>query len=410
MCGRTACTLAPDDICRSCSYRSHTGDKEEPKWRDPPRGQKYYPCHNIAPSAYTPVIISSHHKFGFEEESIPTERVIQPMQWGLVPSWHKGSPKKVSYETNNCRSESMLEKPTYKVPLQKGRRCVVVADGFFEWKRDQAKKQPYFIYFPDNNTPREGNTNLAKVKKEEAEENETVVKHELGTTGDMKEEEIKEEKVKLKQEIGTEEDRSGTGAPRTESVKQDNDKEEKVKVKQEIKTEEGRSGTDAVKTESVKSETNGCDRENKIKEEGMTKRLMTMAGVFDVWKPSDGSPPVLSYSVITVESSPAMMKVHHRMPALLLNDKEVQEWLDYENIPLEKAIKHIRATEEIQKHPVSDTVNNARNKSPDCTKPIDPTKPKTTPSSNLMMKWLSKGKREKSGDQPPAKRVKTETD
>ncbi|XP_061169826.1 abasic site processing protein HMCES-like [Saccostrea echinata] len=377
MCGRTACTLAPDEICRSCSYRSHRGDKEEPKWRDPPGGQKYYPCHNIAPSAYTPVIISSHHKFGFEEESVPTERVIQPMQWGLVPSWHKGSPKKVSYETNNCRSESMMEKPTYKVPLQKGRRCVVLADGFFEWKRDQAKKQPYYIHFPESNMP--GNANLPKVKKEETDENGTVVKHELGTTGDMKEKDIKEEKVKVKQEMGTEEDMSGTGALQTESVKPD-----------------------------IKSETNGCD---KIKEEGgTTKRLMTMAGVFDVWKPSGDSPPVLSYSVITVESSPAMMKVHHRMPAFLLNDKEIQEWLDYENIPLEKAIKHIRATEEIQMHPVSDIVNNARNKSPDCTKPIDPTKPKSTPSSNLMMKWLSKGKREKSDDQPPSKRVKTETD
>lgn len=79
---------------------------------------------------YSPVIISSGHRFGFEEESISSERVIQPMQWGLVPSWHKGSPKKVSYETNNCRSESMMERPTYKTPLQKGRRCVVLADGY----------------------------------------------------------------------------------------------------------------------------------------------------------------------------------------------------------------------------------------------------------------------------------------
>lgn len=375
MCGRTACTLAPDEICRSCSYSSHSGGRQEPQWRDPPGGQKYYPSHNVAPGAHTPVIISSHHRFGTKDDAVSTERVVQPMQWGLIPSWHKGSPKKVSYETNNCRSESMLEKPTYKVPLQRGRRCVVLADGFFEWKRDQAKKQPYFIYFPDKKDTDERDTNSSclKVKKEE---NGVSVKSERDSNLGI----VKEEKVNLEQEGGSE-------CPADTSSLNPAD----VLLKKEIKTE-----------------FNGTDKYHQAhKGGGETKRLMTMAGVFDVWKSSDGSPPVLSYSVITVESSPAMMKVHHRMPALLLTDKEVQEWLDSENVPLEKAVKNIRATEEIQMHPVSDIVNNSRNKSPDCTKPIDLTKPKSTPSSNLMMKWLSKGKKEQSNE-PPSKRIKTE--
>lgn len=375
MCGRTACTLAPDEICRSCSYSSHSGGRQEPQWRDPPGGQKYYPSHNVAPGAHTPVIISSHHKFGKEDDIASTERVIQPMQWGLIPSWHKGSPKKVSYETNNCRSESMLEKPTYKVPLQRGRRCVVLADGFFEWKRDQAKKQPYFIYFPDkqDTDERGSNSSCQKVKKEE---NGTNVKLETDSNLGI----VKEEKLNFKLEGGSECPADTSSLNPAE-----------ISVKKEIKTE-----------------VNCTNKDNQTqKDGGDTKRLMTMAGVFDVWKPSDGSPPVLSYSVVTVESSPAMTKVHHRMPALLLNDKEVQEWLDSENVPLEKAVKNIRATEEIQMHPVSDIVNNSRNKSPDCTKPIDLTKPKSTPSSNLMMKWLSKGKKEQSNE-PPSKRIKIE--
>lgn len=371
MCGRTACTLAPDDICRSCSYSSHSGGRQEPQWRDPPGGQKYYPSHNVAPGAHTPVIISSHHKFGLDDDVVSTERVVQPMQWGLIPSWHKGSPKKVSYETNNCRSESMLEKPTYKVPLQRGRRCVVLADGFFEWKRDQAKKQPYFIYFPDKQGIDEKESNSTW-----KEENGASVKSETGSNLSI----VKEEKVKVKQELGSE-CLADTGSP---------------------------NPADLLVKEEIKTELNGVDKNSKTQTEGgEPKRLMTMAGLFDVWKPSDGSPPVLSYSVITVESSAAMMKVHHRMPALLLTDKEVQEWLDSENIPLEKAVKNIRATEEIQMHPVSDIVNNSRNKTPDCTKPIDLTKPKSTPSSNLMMKWLSKGKKEQSSE-PPSKRNKTE--
>lgn len=74
------------------------------------------------------MIISSQHYLG--ELDKLTERVVQPMRWGLVPSWHKGDPKNVGYETNNCRAEGMLEKKTYKVPLEKGRRCVVLADGY----------------------------------------------------------------------------------------------------------------------------------------------------------------------------------------------------------------------------------------------------------------------------------------
>ncbi|VDI41416.1 Hypothetical predicted protein [Mytilus galloprovincialis] len=121
--------LEPDDICKSCSFKSKTTGKgrQQPVWRDPPGGQKYYPSYNVAPGSHTPVLISSQHYQG-ELDTI-TERVIQPMRWGLVPSWHKGDPTNVGYETNNCRAEGMLEKKTYKVPLEKGRRCVVLADG-----------------------------------------------------------------------------------------------------------------------------------------------------------------------------------------------------------------------------------------------------------------------------------------
>ena len=62
--------------------------------------------------------------------------VVQPMQWGLVPSWHSGSPKSVAYSMNNARSEGILTKNVFKRPLEKGRRCVVVVDGLVNmyWK------------------------------------------------------------------------------------------------------------------------------------------------------------------------------------------------------------------------------------------------------------------------------------
>ncbi|XP_076091683.1 abasic site processing protein HMCES-like isoform X2 [Mytilus galloprovincialis] len=311
MCGRTACALEPDDICKSCSFKSKTTGKgrQQPVWRDPPGGQKYYPSYNVAPGSHTPVLISSQHYQG-ELDTI-TERVIQPMRWGLVPSWHKGDPTNVGYETNNCRAEGMLEKKTYKVPLEKGRRCVVLADGFYEWKRDQGKKQPYFIYSPQETWVKKENSDL----------------------------EVKKEPI---------------------------DPDQNFNVK-EVKHEE----------------------ETEVTE----RKLLMMAGVFDVWHPPDNSAPVYSYSVITVESSPAMSWIHHRMPAILTNDAEIDEWINFAEVPLRGAVQNIRPTLSLQMHPVTTAMGNSRYKSPDCVQSVDLKKPKA-PVNSLMKNWLSQPKKE----------------
>uniref|UniRef100_A0A8C0HRS6 Abasic site processing protein HMCES n=1 Tax=Buteo japonicus TaxID=224669 RepID=A0A8C0HRS6_9AVES len=78
-----------------------------------------------------------------------SERVLMDMRWGLVPSWFKkDDPSKMPFNTSNCRSDTMLKKSSYKGALLKGKRCVVLADGFYEWERQSGGKQPYFIYFP----------------------------------------------------------------------------------------------------------------------------------------------------------------------------------------------------------------------------------------------------------------------
>ena len=58
------------------------------------------------------------------------------------------SSDRVSYNMNNARSDTLMEKKSYVVPLRKGQRCVVVADGFYEWNKTRNGKQPYYIYFP----------------------------------------------------------------------------------------------------------------------------------------------------------------------------------------------------------------------------------------------------------------------
>ncbi|XP_033823087.1 abasic site processing protein HMCES [Periophthalmus magnuspinnatus] len=147
MCGRTACTLAPDEVSRACTYRNRGGQRRQPRWKDGD-ADKYRPSYNKSPQSNSPVLLSQRH---FDQSAPVDECVLASMQWGLVPNWFKeNDPKKMQYSTNNCRSETILEKKTYKDPLLKGQRCVILADGFYEWRRQGKDKQPFFIYFPQS--------------------------------------------------------------------------------------------------------------------------------------------------------------------------------------------------------------------------------------------------------------------
>jgi len=66
--------------------------------------------------------------------------------WGLVPRWAKDV--NIGYKLTNARSETAAEKPSYKHALRY-RRCVLPADGFYEWKREPGGKQPYYFYRSD---------------------------------------------------------------------------------------------------------------------------------------------------------------------------------------------------------------------------------------------------------------------
>ncbi|XP_065829007.1 abasic site processing protein HMCES-like [Oscarella lobularis] len=147
MCGRTACTLGPEKLCRACRYQNKASGKTiEPRWIDEQSKADYYPSFNVCPQNKTPVLLSGNQVDGVEEG----ERVLQTMKWGLLPSWHKGHQRSFHFNTINARLDTVMEKATYRNPLKKGRRCVVLADGFYEWqKMDKGKKQPYFLYFKD---------------------------------------------------------------------------------------------------------------------------------------------------------------------------------------------------------------------------------------------------------------------
>ncbi len=74
------------------------------------------------------------------------EKILTTLHWGLIPSWSKGPDKRFSMI--NARAETVAEKPAYRGPFRK-HRCLIPADGFYEWKQENGK-QPYYVHARDN--------------------------------------------------------------------------------------------------------------------------------------------------------------------------------------------------------------------------------------------------------------------
>ncbi len=89
--------------------------------------------YNIAPTQDAPVI---------RLNAASGERKAAMFRWGLVPSWSKGPDSR--HLMINARAETVAEKPAFRAALRH-RRCLVPADGFYEWRKEGARKQPYRI-------------------------------------------------------------------------------------------------------------------------------------------------------------------------------------------------------------------------------------------------------------------------
>ncbi len=69
------------------------------------------------------------------------------LHWGLIPHWVKDP--KIGTRMINARAESVFQKPAFRDAMRR-RRCLVVADGFYEWRKTHSGKQPYFIHRQDD--------------------------------------------------------------------------------------------------------------------------------------------------------------------------------------------------------------------------------------------------------------------
>ena len=95
------------------------------------------PRFNIAPTQEAPVV---------RVDSPAGGRRLDLLRWGLVPFWAKDPA--IGNRMINARAETAAEKPAYRVSLRK-RRCLIPADGFYEWMATEGAKQPYFFHRRD---------------------------------------------------------------------------------------------------------------------------------------------------------------------------------------------------------------------------------------------------------------------
>ena len=120
MCGRYGLTVDQEEISIAYGVRAILAGHQ--------------PRYNIAPSQEVPVMLADR---GVQR--------VEDFRWGLVPA-NAPSPK-IGYRTINARSESAAEKPAFRGAWENRRRCVILADGFYEWDKPPAGKGPRVPYW-----------------------------------------------------------------------------------------------------------------------------------------------------------------------------------------------------------------------------------------------------------------------
>ncbi|MFI6208328.1 SOS response-associated peptidase [Streptomyces sp. NPDC051041] len=138
MCGRYVSTRGPEDLARLFGVTDWSPEEAlAPNW-------------NVAPTHDVWAVLERPPRDG--DEAGPARRVLRPLRWGLVPSWAKDAG--IGARMINARVETVHEKPAYRRAFAK-RRCLLPADGFYEWQQTEdertgkPRKQPYYIHPAD---------------------------------------------------------------------------------------------------------------------------------------------------------------------------------------------------------------------------------------------------------------------
>lgn len=138
MCGRYASTKDPATL--AAEFDALDTLEDEAPARD----------YNVAPTKNVVAVVQRHPR---DEEGEPdpstTVRSLRVMRWGLIPAWAKDM--SIGARMINARSETAATTSAFRTSVAK-RRCLVPADGWYEWKRDGKAKQPFFMTRPDGHS------------------------------------------------------------------------------------------------------------------------------------------------------------------------------------------------------------------------------------------------------------------
>jgi putative SOS response-associated peptidase YedK len=118
-------------------YRLSRAEKQVAEHFDIPDEIEWSPCYNIASGQRVAIVR--------QDPRHPVCR-FSLMTWGLIPSWARDAI--IGFKTINARAETVAAKPAYRDSF-KNRRCLIPADGFYEWVRNGKSKQPFHFSMHD---------------------------------------------------------------------------------------------------------------------------------------------------------------------------------------------------------------------------------------------------------------------
>ncbi|OZD33904.1 SOS response-associated peptidase [Rhodococcus sp. 06-1477-1B] len=127
MCGRYASTRSDSDLQAVFDIAETVGDEVPPSY-------------NVAPTQTIRTVLERAPKDEPESDAV---RQLRSVRWGLIPSWAKDA--KIGSRLINARSETITEKPSFKKAASR-RRCIIPADGYYEWEKRDGAKVPYFLH------------------------------------------------------------------------------------------------------------------------------------------------------------------------------------------------------------------------------------------------------------------------
>ncbi|MDY7230540.1 SOS response-associated peptidase [Hyalangium rubrum] len=122
MCGRVTVQTSAVELAREFALTSVRASIDRPRF-------------NLAPTQLIPVVINDG------------ERMLDAYRWGLIPSWAKDA--SIGNKLINARGETVSEKPSFRAALRR-RRCMVLVDGWYEWKQTTKPKTPFFFHRKDH--------------------------------------------------------------------------------------------------------------------------------------------------------------------------------------------------------------------------------------------------------------------